>query len=212
MTVTNYIWDVESDNLLMETDASGATTAVYTNEPDVFGELVSQRRGGVTSYYHFDAQRSTRQLTDANQNVTDAATYTAFGEAVASSGVTSNPFGYQGALGYYLNPETNDLYIRARFYSAQLGRFCSRDPIGHVRNSNIYFYADDIPVAAVDPSGLITCHILVLGGHGAVWDEDHWVIGGWVEVQLEKWEEEGRLPCDVIGDGPVSVDCYYYSG
>ena len=99
MTVTNYIWDVESDNLLMETDASGATTAVYTNEPDVFGELVSQRRGGVTSYYHFDAQRSTRELTEANQNVTDTATYTAFGEAVASSGVTSNPFGYQGALG-----------------------------------------------------------------------------------------------------------------
>ena len=67
MPVTNYIWDVASDNLLMETDASGATTAVYTNEPDVFGELVSQRRGGVTSYYHFDAQRSTRELTDANQ-------------------------------------------------------------------------------------------------------------------------------------------------
>src|SRR3990170_8131035 len=131
MTVTNYIWDVESDNLLMETDASGATTAVYTNEPDVFGELVSQRRGGVTSYYHFDAQRSTRELTDANQNVTDAATYTAFGEAVASSGVTSNPFGYLGALGYYVNPETNDLYVRARFYAAPLGRFMSGDPLDY---------------------------------------------------------------------------------
>src|SRR3990170_3189306 len=151
MPVTNYLWDVESDNLLMETDASGATTAVYTNEPDVFGELVSQRRGGVTSYYHFDAQRSTRQLTDANQNVTDAATYTAFGEAVASSGVTSNPFGYQGALGYYLNPETNDLYVRARFYAPQLGRFVGR--IRYRAGVNFVEYVWDSPTNRTDPSG-----------------------------------------------------------
>ena len=153
MPVTNYLWDVGSDNLLLETDASGATTAVYTNEPDVFGELVSQRRGGVTSYYHFDAQRSTRELTDAHQNVTDAATYTAFGEAVASSGVTSNPFGYQGALGYYVNPETNDLYVRARFYAAQLGRFCSRDPLDYraqvsMRPSWAYSYCVTLSGAA----------------------------------------------------------------
>src|SRR3990170_5448314 len=155
MTVTNYIWDVESDNLLMETDASGATTAVYTNEPDVFGELVSQRRAGASSYYHFDAQRSTRELTEANQNVTDAATYTAFGEAVASSGVTSNPFGYQGALGYYLNPETNDLYVRARFYAPQLGRFTSRDPIGYLDGLGLYTYVVGNPLLRTDPSGLL---------------------------------------------------------
>src|SRR3989304_10410498 len=154
MTVTNYIWDVESDNLLMETDASGATTAVYTNEPDVFGELVSQRRGGGRSYYHFDAQRSTRELTDANQNVTDAATYTAFGEAVASSGVTSNPFGYKGALGYYLNPETNDLYVRARLYSAQLGRFCSRDPIRRRAGAHLVEYVSASPMSGTDALGL----------------------------------------------------------
>src|SRR3990167_6118430 len=153
MTVTNYIWDVESDNLLLETDVSGATTAVYTNEPDVFGELVSQRRGGASSYYHFDAQRSTRELTEANQNVTDAATYTAFGEAVASSGVTSNPFGYQGALGYYVNPETNDLYVRARFYAAQLGRFTSRDPVGYTAGINVLEYVGDSPANHADPSG-----------------------------------------------------------
>ncbi len=32
MPITNYIWDTESDNILMETDGTDTTTAVYTNE------------------------------------------------------------------------------------------------------------------------------------------------------------------------------------
>ena len=55
MSVTEYIWDAESDNVLTETDGAGNTTAVYTNEPAQYGSLVSQRREGTTSYYHFDA-------------------------------------------------------------------------------------------------------------------------------------------------------------
>src|SRR2546422_1046083 len=34
MAVTNYLWDVENDSYLAETDGSDSTTAVYTNEPD----------------------------------------------------------------------------------------------------------------------------------------------------------------------------------
>ena len=96
MAVTNYVWDTVFDSYLTEQDEAGNTQAVYTNEPVPFGRLISQRRGGATSYYHYDAQGSTRQLTDEDQNVTDSATYTAFGEKVASSGTTQNPFGYKG--------------------------------------------------------------------------------------------------------------------
>jgi hypothetical protein len=65
MPVTNYIWDVATDSYLMETDENGDTTAVYTNEPDLYGKLISQRRDGTTSYHHFDGQQSTRELTNA---------------------------------------------------------------------------------------------------------------------------------------------------
>ena len=47
MPVTNYIWDKLSDNVLLETDDSNTTTAVYTNKPGQYGELISQHRGGV---------------------------------------------------------------------------------------------------------------------------------------------------------------------
>jgi hypothetical protein len=109
MPVTNYIWDELNDTLLMETDEVGQVSAVYTNEPGQYGPLVSQRRERETNYCHFDAQGSTRQLTDASQNVTDANTYTAFGENATSSGTTTNPFGYKGALGYFANPEIRSL-------------------------------------------------------------------------------------------------------
>ena len=70
MSVTNYIWDAENDSYLMETDENDSTTVVYTNEPVEFGSLVSQHRGGTKSYYHFDAQGSTRALTDENEDIT----------------------------------------------------------------------------------------------------------------------------------------------
>jgi len=87
---------------------------VYTNEPGPYGPLMSQRRGGQTNYYHFDGQGSTRQMTDASQNVTDSARYSAFGEVLGISGSTTNPFGYKGAIGYYVNAQSPELYVRAR--------------------------------------------------------------------------------------------------
>jgi hypothetical protein len=131
MPVTNYIWDVVNDSYLMETDETGAATAVYTSEPVQYGRLISQRRDGVTSYYHFDGQGSTRQLTDENQNVTDTYTYSAFGETVASLGTTVNSFAYKGTMGYYSDSESSDFYVRARVLSAE-GSITSRIPVNGV--------------------------------------------------------------------------------
>src|SRR5947208_2397070 len=100
MPVTNYIWDVENDNYLAETDDGGNTTAVYTNEPEPYGRLISQRRGNDTSYYHFDTLGSTRGLTNSSQVVTDTNIHDAWGVNVASSGTTVTPFRFIGEHGY----------------------------------------------------------------------------------------------------------------
>jgi len=158
MPATKYIWDVVNDSYLMETDGNGATTAVYTNKPNAYGRLISQRRNGATSYHHFDGQPSTRELTDASEAVTDTYTYKAFGETVASSGTTTNPFRYVGRLGYYHDTETSDYYIRARKYDAPVGRFSSPNPLGFVAGDvNVYRYADNAPSNRTDPTGLQTC-------------------------------------------------------
>jgi RHS repeat-associated protein len=138
MAVTNYIWDEVNDTLLMEKDEAGNTTAAYTYEPGQFGPLISQRRDGQTRYHHYDGQGSTRALTDESGTVTDTYTYTAFGETVASTGTATNPFGYKGALGYYVNPETSDLYVRARTYEPRVARWASRDPVLRSDRLNAY--------------------------------------------------------------------------
>ena len=49
---TNHIWD--GQNILLETNASNTIEAVYTLEPVVYGNLISQVRSGTTSFYLFD--------------------------------------------------------------------------------------------------------------------------------------------------------------
>ena len=44
MVAITYVWDELGDNVLMELDDAGAAIAEYSNEPSVYGELISQRR------------------------------------------------------------------------------------------------------------------------------------------------------------------------
>jgi RHS repeat-associated protein len=154
VAVTEYIWDVENDSYLMETDENGATQAVYTNEPSQFGGLVSQRRDGQTSYYHDDALGSTRQLTDSEENVTDEYEYTAWGEPVAESGTTESPFRWVGRWGYYWDDGTGTYYIRRRDYQPRSARWMSEDPLSYVVGMNLYQYVSSNAIGFIDPLGL----------------------------------------------------------
>jgi len=136
----------------METDENNVPTVVYTHRPERFGELISQERSGVTSYYFYDGEHSTRLLTDDNENITDTYIFSAFGELVARTGTTTNPFGYKGAVGYYTNSATDDIYVRARSYQPVTGRWLSMDPLGFVDGPNLYraYFVR----RGVDPAGL----------------------------------------------------------
>ena len=121
MPITKYLWD--GDNILAETDGNDTVTTVYTNEPQQYGKLVSQRSGTTTSYFHFDALGSTRQLTNAAGVVSDTITYNAWGEEVARTGSTATPFRWIGELGYYWDSERQLFNVRRVSYSAALGAF-----------------------------------------------------------------------------------------
>src|SRR5262249_25042799 len=59
---TKFVWDEQ--NYLAETDGSDVVQVVYTTEPYLHGELVSQRTSIAPSFFHFDGLGSTRQLTN----------------------------------------------------------------------------------------------------------------------------------------------------
>lgn len=157
MPVVNYIWDVVTDNVIMEVDDEGNTLARYVQQPSLYGEVTSQDRDGQTRYFNFDGLGNTAELTDENENITDTYEYSAFGEEIAHTGSTVNPFRYKGALGYYTNSETNDIYVRERIYESSIGRWLSVDPLGVGDSINQYIYVLNGPVLLIDPSGLFGC-------------------------------------------------------
>ena len=109
---TRFVWDEE--NVLQETDQNNTTQVTYTLEPEQNGHLLSQRRGDLSSFFHFDGIGSTDGLTNLAGAVTDTYLFASFGQMLSSSGGTINPYKYIGSLGYYFNPDMLDYYVRAR--------------------------------------------------------------------------------------------------
>ncbi len=56
--------------------------------------------------------------------------------------------------GYRYDAETQNYYVRNRYYSPVLGRWVTRDPIGYEGGINLYGYVESSPVAGVDWAGL----------------------------------------------------------
>jgi len=138
----------------MELNAAGATAARYTLAPFGYGDLVSQRRSGVSSFYHFDALGTTRRVTAADESTQLTYVRDAFGSGIASTGTTTNRFRYLGKLGYVQEDTLAGALLRRRYYQYEIGRFVSRDPV-RSRDKNRYSYVGARPTKRVDPSGLM---------------------------------------------------------
>ena len=56
--------------------------------------------------------------------------------------------------GYRYDAETENYYVRNRYYSPTPGRWLTRDPIGYRGGINLYGYVNSSPVGNVDAEGL----------------------------------------------------------
>jgi RHS repeat-associated protein len=157
-TITNYLVDKNRDyaQVLEERDSAGSLIVSY-----VYGDdLISQHRGGADSYYHYDAQMSTRQLTNETEDVVNTYVYDAFGITLDQAGVVANNYLYSGEqydanVGFY--------YLRARYYDNNIGRFVTTDPFEGKPFEPVtlhkYLYANCNPVMFRDPSGEFTASV-----------------------------------------------------
>ncbi|MFZ3080711.1 MAG: RHS repeat-associated core domain-containing protein [Bellilinea sp.] len=152
-TVTSFlVIEITLQGSLLVPTGSGSALASY-----VLGgtELLSQKRGGATSYYLHDGQGSTRTLTDDSGAVTDTYAYTAFGERYAQTGTTANTYLYTGQK---FDSLTGLYSLRARYYDPAVGRFLSQDTANLALMApgeiDRYVYTANNPINFVDPQGL----------------------------------------------------------
>lgn len=154
MSVTQFVWDEEADNVLSEINGASGTQVVYTNETGLYGRLLSQRIDGTTSYCQFDGLGTTTTLTDSSESVIGAAKYTSWGALVWESGTIDYTYKWLGEVGYAFVKEVSDFYVRSRAYEAQIGRWTSLDPM--IEGPNGYEYARQNPINRIDPSGFVS--------------------------------------------------------
>jgi RHS repeat-associated protein len=145
---TKHDWDQQ--NIILETDGRNIIQVVYTLEPVLYGNLISQRRGGVSSFYLFDGLGSTDRLGNTSGTVTDSYLYRAFGSVTVLSGATVNPFRYVGRTGYYYYAGPGTCWLRGRVFDPESGRFLSQD---FDLDLSVYVYCYNDPLTCADPSG-----------------------------------------------------------
>ncbi len=60
----------------------------------------------------------------------------------------------KGGGGYNADAETQNYYVRNRYYLPTLGRWLTRDPIGYQGGINLYEFVQSSPVGNVDGAGM----------------------------------------------------------
>ena len=147
---TVYVWD--GDQVVMELSKGGTVQKRYIRGND----LVYADKGENTekTYYVTDMHGNVVQLLDESGNVTKTYEYDSFGNEVKPEKKDENPYRY---CGEYYDKETEEVYLRARYYQPSVGRFITRDTYtGESDESlslHLYTYCENDSVNAWDPSG-----------------------------------------------------------
>ena len=89
---------------------------------------------------------------NCRRTVVNKYAYSPYGRLLGQVQGISQPFKYAGQVGIFAESDTL-LYMRARYYDVEVGRFISEDPAGFIDGTNLYAYVGGNPVNAVDPTG-----------------------------------------------------------
>jgi RHS repeat-associated protein len=148
---TEYLVDPTGlSQVVSEYDGNGNRTAGFVHGPGFLGRTGSDG----WAYYDFDGLGSTAGISTGAGNYVNRYAYGPWGESLLATESVANSFEYVGLQGV-MNEGNGLQFMRARYYSADVGRFISPDPLGLTSGDvNYYRYVGNHPTNAVDPSGL----------------------------------------------------------
>lgn len=186
---TSYLYD--GQNIAQATGDDGTFTYLTGLALDeVYGRTDGE---GETITYVTDAQGSVIGLAGPGGRLATSYTYTPHGERTVEGDADPNTLGFTGRE----HDPSGLIYYRARYYSPDLGRFISEDPIGfEAGDTNLYRYVLGDPVNLTDPEGLQPAEVAGI----AVCVATAWYIMEEAFEQHDRMQEAGQ---DLI-DGRIS--------
>ncbi len=168
-----YLWD--AGKLLQERDGSNAIVRDYLwgiNQPGGVGALLSLKQGGAAYQVFGNPRGDITAILNSSGAVVASYAYDPFGGPLATVGSLSQPIRYSTKL---YDEGTGLYYFGHRFYSPQLGRWLSRDPLAEMASINLYRFAANNPMTHFDPFGAAE--------NGGFWDRPE------VQAQLQAQRE-----------------------
>lgn len=150
-----HVWD-GNQQIIADVDDGAA----YSANCYFFGAGITAKYNFISgvksnySYYRKNAHGDVVSITDASANNVKTYRYDAFGVEKNIDESDTNAFRY---CGEYFDSETGTIYLRARYYSPEIGRFISRDSYAGDATDplslNLYTYCHNNPILNFDPSG-----------------------------------------------------------
>ena len=114
-------------------------------------EPLAEFRASSPAFYELDGLGTVSSLTSQSGTVADSYEYGSFGTLVSSAMTLGNSLQYTARQ---FDAETGLLHYRARYYSADVGRFLGEDPIHFAGGMDFYEYVGNHPINFSDPLGL----------------------------------------------------------
>ena len=137
-----FIWD---GNTLVEQRNGTSTTAAQRYLPQ------GVQQGTSKFFYTRDHLGSIREVVNNSGSVVARYDYDPYGRRTKLSGTFDSDFGFTG---HYYHVPSSLHFAPFRAYSAEVGRWISRDPIEEEGGINIYVYVSNNPTNSIDLSGL----------------------------------------------------------
>ena len=113
------------------------------------------QRNQKTYYYHQDEQLNTALITNRNGEIKNRYQYDVFGNGLETIEELPNRIRYTGQQ---YDQQTEQYYLRARYYNPIVGRFMQED-VYQGDGLNLYAYCRNSPVVYYDPSGYVQNNI-----------------------------------------------------
>ena len=142
-----FIWD--GNQIAAEFDSNYNTTNAYAFGAGQQRIIGTNTATNAKTYYLYNPHGDVQGLTNENGSLTKAYDYDAFGNEIGKVDSDTNPWRY---CGEYFDEETDNIYLRNRYYNPATGAFTTEDPVRS--GGNWYSYCGGNPVRYIDPLGL----------------------------------------------------------